>query len=433
MTQQLEVQQVIEEGISQEMVQEEVEAKRFMGLDIHKAYFVATAVDAKQEKVYGPKRVTNEKLAEWIGKVLTPEDAVVLEMTTNTWHMVDALEPHVHSVTVVHPPHVKLIVKARVMNDKKASHALAMLHAARLLVGVWVPPKEVRDLRALVAQRYKMCKLAVTAKCRLQNVLHREHIVPPEGMDLYSQAAKEWWLSLPLSTFERFRLGSDLDTLDFANDQLRSLTDCLGALAAQDERAHLLAHLPGFGKIIIMTVLSAIGDISRFPSAKHLVGYAGFATKVHDSGNVQWSGRITKEGRKELRWAMVQAAHVAKQSHSHWIAEFERLEPRIGKQKAVVAIARKLLVTVWHVLTKEEADRHADPDFAARSFFRFAYKTGIRHFEKGTTGPKFTREQLDRIGLGEDIGAIHFSAKEYKLPPSKLADPTQPAIQGRTI
>jgi transposase len=398
-----------------------VEAKRFMGLDIHKAYFVATAVDAKQNKVYGPKRMANAKLEEWIVKELTPEDAVVLEMTTNTWHMVDALEPHVHSVTVVHPPHVKLITKAKVMNDKKASQALAMLHAAHLLPAVWVPSKEVRDLRALVAQRQKMSKLAVTAKCRLQNVLHREHIVPPEGVDLYSQAARSWWQELPLSTFERFRIGSDLDTLDFANAQLKSLTDCLGALAAQDERAHLLAHLPGFGKVVIMTVLAAIGDISRFPSAKHLVGYAGLGTKVHDSGNIQWSGRITKTGRKELRWVMVQAAHAARMSHPHWKAEYARLDKQIGSQKAIVAVARKLLVAVWHVLTKEEADRYIDPTFAARSFFRFAYKTGIRHFADGTTAPKFTRQQLDRIGVGADIQEIRYSAQNtYKLPPSTL-------------
>ncbi len=399
------------------------EPTRFMGLDIHKHYFVATAVDAKQNQVYSPKKVSNSQLEAWIAKVLTPDDAVVLEMTTNTWHMVDALEPYVHSVTVVHPPHVKLITRAQVMTDKKAALALAKLHAAGLLPGVWVPPKAVRDLRALVAQRRKMSKLGAVAKCRLQNVLHREHIVPPDELDLYSQEAKEWWLSLPLSTLERFRIGSDLDTLDFANSQLKSLNDCLGALAAEDERAPLLAQLPGFGVITTMTVLAAIGDIARFPSAKQLVGYAGLGAKVHESGQSQWRGRITKSGRRDLRWVLVQAAHNAVRHHPHWKREFRRLEKRIGRSKAIVAVARKLLVTVWHVLNGEQVDRHAEPTDVARSMFRFAYRAGVRHLPQGTTALRFTREQLDRLGIGRELTHLPWGTRTFELPPSSLAEP----------
>jgi hypothetical protein len=73
---------------------------------------------------------------------------------------------------------------------------------------------------------------------------------------------------------------------------------------------------------------------------------------------VQYSGGITKEGRSELRIAMVEAAWVAVEHHPHWKGEFERLSVRIGKPKAIVAIARKLLVAVWHVLSQKSADIH---------------------------------------------------------------------------
>jgi transposase len=268
----------------------ETQPARYIGLDIHKAYFVAVGVNAAKEVVLRAQRVANGELEQWIAKVLRPVDAVVLEMTTNTWFFVDALTPHVRSVTVVHPPQVKLITKAQVMNDSKASLILARLHAAGLLSGVWVPPQEVRDLRALVAQRRKMSGLASKAKCRLQAVQHRLRITPPRGLDLYGPEAQAWWRSLPVSSLERFRLGSDLDTLTFAKAQVQSLEVVLAAVAAEDERVPLLVQLPGFGLLTALTVLSAIGDIARFSSAEQLVGYAGLGARVHASGQATGPG-----------------------------------------------------------------------------------------------------------------------------------------------
>ena len=114
-----------------------------------------------------PQRVPLVHLDAWVRKSLSPQDAVVLEMTTNTWQLHDDLLPYVGSVTVVHPPHVALITRAQVMTDKIAASILARLHAKGLLVGIWLPPKEVRELRALMAHRNKMTRLATQAKNRL--------------------------------------------------------------------------------------------------------------------------------------------------------------------------------------------------------------------------------------------------------------------------
>lgn len=120
-------------------------------------------------------------------------------------------------------------------------------------------------------------------------------------------------------------------------------------------------QLPGFGIIVAMTVLAAIGDITRFPSAKKLVGYAGLGASVHASGETHRTGRITKSGRKDLRWIMVEAARIAVLYHDYWKQAYARLEKRLGANKAIIVIARKLLVVVWHVLTDHEADRHVSP------------------------------------------------------------------------
>jgi transposase len=391
---------------------------RFFGLDIHKEYFVAVAVNRERETVFGPQRVSNYQLEDWAGRVLMPQDAVVLEMTTNAYLFYDTLLPHVSSIIAVHPPNVPQVTNARVKTDKKAAETLAQLLAAGMLTGVWIPPHEVRDLRALIARREKMVHLSTMAKNRLHSLEHRNHLILPDNP--FASEQRTWWENLSLSTTEKLLVRSDLDTLDFAQKQVGQVEECLKQKSAQDERIPLLIQLPGVAMLTAMTILAAIGDITRFPTAKKLVGYAGLGTRVHDSGKTHSNGRITKAGRKDLRRAMVNAANHAVENHPHWKAELERREPHLGRSKAIVAIARKLLVAVWHVLTKRVADRFADPQSVAVSFVNHAYEIRVRNLPKRQSALAFSREQLDRLGIGKDLQKIHRGSKLLKLPPSQL-------------
>ena len=391
---------------------------RFFGLDIHKEYFVAVAVNRERETVFGPQRVSNYQLDDWAGRVLTSQDAIVLEMTTNTYLFYDTLLPLVHSVIAVHPPNVPLVTNVHVKTDKKAAETLAQLHAAGMLTGVWIPPHEVRDQRSLISRREKLVRLSTMAKNRLHALEHRKHLVLPDNP--FSPDQRTWWENLELSTTEKLLVHSDLDTLEFAQKQVEQIEEHLKQKSIQDERIPLLIQLPGVAMLTATTILAAIGDITRFPTAKKLVGYAGLGTRVHDSGMTHSRGRITKAGRKDLRRAMVNAANHAVQDHPHWKAEMERLEPHLGRSKAIVAIARKLLVAVWHVLAEQVADRFADSQNVARSFLSHAYQVRIRNLPKGQSAPAFTRQQLDRLGLGKDLQQISFGSRLIKLPPSKL-------------
>jgi transposase len=396
---------------------------RFIGLDIHKEYFVAIGVNAQRDVVFGPLRASNYQLEEWILRHLTPEDALVLEMTTNAYHFYDSLLPHVHSVLVVHPPNVALVTNVPVKTDKKAALALAQLLAAGMLTGVWIPPHNVRNLRALIAQREKMIQLSTLAKNRLNSILHRNHLLLPEKP--FAPEQRIWWESLPLSDTEVFLLCSDLDTLEFAQKQIEQLEACLKQASAQDERMSQLVQLPGVGWLTAITILSAIGEITRFPTAKRLVGYAGLGARVHDSGLTHTSGRITKAGRRDLRRAMVNAANRAVQHHVHWKSELERLQPHLGRSKAVVAIARKLLVAIWHVLTENIADRFADPSAVARSFYDHAYSIGRKNLPEGQSVLTFIRTQMDQLGIGKDLQEFPWGGRLRKLPPSKMSAQTE--------
>lgn len=392
---------------------------RFIGLDIHKHYLVAIGVDEDQEQVFGPQKVRWSQFEGWLQRHLTPDDAVVIEMTTNTWQVHDLLVEHVQSVTVVHPPHVKLIVRAQAMTDAKAALALAKLHAAGLLPGIWVPPQEVRELRALVAQRDKMRRLSTIAKNRLQNVLHRHHIVPPKG-HVFAQKNRAFWEEMELSPAEKSVLLSDLATLDFAETQKEILEQELGKLAAYDERVPLLVQLPGIGLLTAMSILAAIGEIERFPTAKKLVGYAGLYPRFHQSGQRYTSGKLVSMGRRDLRWAIVEAAIHASSHHPHWKKVYRRLEPRIGRNKTFVAIGRKLLIAVWHILTDVEVDRFAVPEKVAATLFAHAYRVGVGNLPDGMSALQFTRHHMDRLGIGKNLTRLRWGSRTFTLPPSSL-------------
>ena len=123
------------------MLAEKPSPSRFFGLDIHKHYLVAIGVDPDGNQIYGPRKVNWTNLETWRNKTLTACDAVVIEMTTNTWQVYDDLRPYVHSVTVVHPPHVKSVTQAQVMTDRIAAFNLAKLLAKGLLVSIWIPTR----------------------------------------------------------------------------------------------------------------------------------------------------------------------------------------------------------------------------------------------------------------------------------------------------
>jgi alanine dehydrogenase len=119
---------------------------------------------------------------------------------------------------------------------------------------------------------------------------------------------------------------------------------------------------------------------------------------------------------------MVQAANIAVLNHPFWKAEFARLEPRLGRSKAIVAIARKLLVAVWHVLKNEVADCHADEINVANSFMALAIRIGAKNIPEKKTAKAYTRQHMDRLGIGSKVKTISRGSRLIKLPPSQLKE-----------
>jgi hypothetical protein len=130
-------------------------------------------------------------------------------------------------------------------------------------------------------------------------------------------------------------------------------------------------------------------------------------------------GAITKHGRRKLRTALIEAARMAVRHHPSWQAQFERLASRMCAGRAIVAIARKLLVATQHVLTKQAADRHADPVRAARKLWNEAQRHGT-DLRLGLPRLTFVRAYLDHLQVGQVFTLLEAGSTTYTLPPSHI-------------
>ena len=126
---------------------------------------------------------------------------------------------------------------------------------------------------------------------------------------------------------------------------------------------------PGVGPLISLTFASEIGDVSRFSSASKLVGYAGLAPRISQSGERSATGRLSKAGSRTLRWAAVEAANQAWRPSNPFHSYYRRLEARHGKNPAKSAVAGKLLICSWHMLSRNQVSQ--TPPTAADSSSRF--------------------------------------------------------------
>jgi transposase len=238
---------------------------------------------------------------------------------------------------------------------------------------------------------------------RLQSLLHKHNLMLPEEGIL----DQGWWDAQgAISALEKMQIRQELAMLDEIEKHKAAVDEELGRQFTDKRwggQAVRLVQLPGIGVVIAMTVLSAIGDISRFESAKNLVGYAGLGAGVHDSGKTHKEKKITKKGRKELRWVMVEAAWQAVGMSPFWKAEYEKYLRRLRKKnQAIVVIARKLLVAIWHVLSKEETDEHASEEDLAYKMLLLSWSLN-QNVRKGMSYKQFAKYALMKLGVETDI------------------------------
>jgi transposase len=347
-------------------------------MDIHQAFAMIVAVDSRQQIVYTVRKVHMQDLESWAAEELTPCDAVVIEVTTNAWHVVDVLGAYAGQVAVVNPYKTRLIAAAQIKNDKVDALALAKLLAAGFICEVWVPSAQVRQWRVLAEHRAVLREQCTQVKNRLHSMRHRHNWQHPTK-DLFSRAGRQWLSEQAWPEGEALAVQQDLAQLTFLESQLKAADQLIARLATQDARVARLMQLSGIGLYTAFTFLAIIGDIERFPTASHLSGYVGLVPRQQQSGQRGYFGHITKSGSPLLRWLMVEAAQTAVRWDPHWREVHSRIAQRRGSGIATVAVARKLLVVMWHMLSFHTSYQYLRHQSYVTKLQNWAYSVGRQH------------------------------------------------------
>lgn len=326
-----------------------------MGIDVGKAKCRVALMDQGGFIVDEFTFQNNREGIDRLASRLTMEDRVVMESTGSVWtNLYNSLDDQHIPVVLANPLKTKAIASARIKSDEIDARILAHLLRADLIAESYVPPKGLREIRALIRHRASIVKIRTMVKNKIHALIDKHGLQHNEYSDLFGKGGTQWLRSLELNSLDRLMLDNHLNHIESLNRQVRRVDDEIRSRASQDEDVRLLLSMTGVDVYTALLIRSEIGGIERFPDYKKLVSWAGLAPSLHQSGSVEYHGSITKRGSKMLRWIMVEAARVAVRHDERLKAFYERVKHRGGDQKAVIAVANKMLKIIWHMLTERE-------------------------------------------------------------------------------
>lgn len=334
---------------------------RQVALDVHQG-FCEVAVREDGETRSAPRVVTDRGALESFAGSLCRTDEVVMEATGPAMEIARIIKPHVARVVVANAQDVRAISHARVKSDRFDARTLAELLAAGMLEPVWVPDTVTSGLRRRVARRAALVRQRTRAKNEIHATLARCLLGRSPVSDLFGKEGRAWLDEQELGAEESETVAGCLRQIEFLDTEVAQIDRKLSEWAVGSQDARRLMSIPGVGAGVAVTLMAAIGDISRFSSPRALVAYLGLDPKVRQSGDEPpRHGRISKRGNAQARSVLVEAAWIAMRQPGPLHAFGERIRARKGAQVAAVAVARKLTCLAWQLLTKGEDYAFARP------------------------------------------------------------------------
>ena len=329
----------------------------YVGIDVHKKYCQATLMSEQGQIMHELRFDNNSEGATSLvdlARTVDPHIKAVLEPSANFWiRIYDKLEDEGVEVKLSNPLRTKAIAEARIKTDRIDAKTLAFLLRGDLVAESYVPTRKNRERRALIRHRASLIQMRVDIKNRIHALLDK-HELTHTYTDLFGKQGLEWLRGLQLPTPDHQILQSNLQVMETLNAEIRNADIQIAKDATTEEKAKLLMSMPGVNYYAAMLLLSEIGDVHRFSSDEKLVSWVGLAPQTHQSGETNWTGRITRKGSKRARWILGQCAQSARQHDPRMREFYERIERKHGPQKAIVAVARKMLAIMYVMLIRNE-------------------------------------------------------------------------------
>src|SRR4051795_10890686 len=291
-------------------------------------------------------------LAHRIGELGGPV-AAVIESMNGARFVHDQLELCGWLVEIADAVKVKGFAPLACKTDKIDAWVLAELSRRDLVPAIWLPTPGIRGERERARWRLHL----VRHRTALKNRIHATLMAfghPCPVADLFGAAGRRLLADLALPEPWAGDVAAALHLIDSLDAEIDGCEAALRAAGADHPYVPLLMSVPGIGPVLGYTIAAEIGDITRFPTPKKLVGYTGLCPTVRQSGRRDHRDSLAKNGPKYLRWALIEAAtHAAR--HPAYAGHYQRTRTRLGKQRgariARVDLARRLAQVIWYMLT----------------------------------------------------------------------------------
>jgi transposase len=326
----------------------------FVGIDWATRRAAWCAVDAAGRRLgEGAVAADEDGLLRLVAERGVEVTAAVEMMSGAAW-VAETLRGVGWTVRVADARRARALAPLAAKTDRIDARVLAELARRDLVPEVWVPEVADRALLEQLLRRMHLIRLRTSAKNRIFGLLSQwgvragvAQLRRPGAVDaLAGRGVPEVW---------RASIAEAIAVIDVLDARLAPIDADLARLARGDQRAALLRTIPGVGALLGLTFAAEIGDISRFPSAGKLVGYSGLVPRIRQSGESSRTGRLAKAGSPLLRWAAVEAAQHAWRPQNPWHRLYVDVRNRHGHGNAAKsAVARKVLIAVWHVWTRQQ-------------------------------------------------------------------------------
>jgi transposase len=329
-----------------------------MGLDQHRGQITAEWIETETGEVSRARVAPahREPVRRFFGRFRGCELEVALEATTGWRFVVEELRAVGAGVHLAEPAETAARRgKKRAKSDRAdARHLRELLMTARVPES-WIPPDHLLDLRARVGLRHTLQDQRGEWQQRIQAVLY--HHGCPQRRELMTRDGREWLAEQALPETAREQVTVALAMIDALDVQLAPLDRELRAYARRQPGCRALMGHYGIGALTAVTILAELGDCRRFSSSRLAVRYAGLDITVHQSDQRRAPGHLSRQGPPALRWALFEAAQVARRAGSPDRDYYQQAADRLGANRACLAIARKLLKRSYHTLSElgEEA------------------------------------------------------------------------------
>jgi transposase len=285
------------------------------------------------------------------------EFQVVVEATASYEWFLRLVEPMADRVVLAHPKKLRVIAESTRKSDKLDAQVLAEFLAMDMIPEAYRPTPRQREHRTLVRQRHYVQRRITAVKNKLR---HKLADYNADLKHLFNSPGREYLAKFAVSSADRFVIDRLQEELEHHEKQLAAADAELARFAreasvVEREAREVLDTMPCVGTVTIDVVLAEVADVRRFRSQKRVASYSGLIPGVRASAGKAKQLRITKEGSRLLRWALVQTAWRLVGKTRRWGSIYQKLKARCGAKKAIVAVARRVLCVMVAMLRSGQA------------------------------------------------------------------------------